>query len=53
MTDKPEDETQDAKGTIMTEIDCPCGEVFCLEGDRNGETIECPECGSILMVRTT
>lgn len=49
----PEDEVQDARGTIMTEIDCPCGEVFLLEGDRNGEIVECPECKSNLMVRTT
>lgn len=40
------DEPEEAVGAIMTQIDCPCGEVFSLEGDREGEVVDC-ECGKI------
>lgn len=46
------EKVQDALGTIMTEIDCPCGEVFLLEGDKNSDVVEYPECKSNLMIRT-
>jgi uncharacterized Zn finger protein (UPF0148 family) len=40
-----------ARGTIMTQIDCPyCGTVFDLEGDRDGEIIACPDCRANMRV---
>jgi uncharacterized Zn finger protein (UPF0148 family) len=45
-------EPLDAVGTIMTQIDCPeCDSVFDKEGDVDGETVECPDCSSLLKIR--
>lgn len=45
-------EPQDAIGTMMTQIDCPdCNNVFDLEGDRDGETVHCPDCNVRLKIR--
>lgn len=47
-----EKEPEDAVGTIMTQIDCPsCQSVFDLEGDRDGEVTECPDCHIKLKIR--
>lgn len=47
-----DDEPMAARGTIMTQIDCPaCGDVFDLEGDRDAEQIECEQCNAKLVVR--
>lgn len=47
-----EKEIEEARGTIMTQIDCPaCNTVFDLEGDRDGETVNCPDCNVPLKVR--
>lgn len=45
-------EPEEAMGTMMTQIDCPmCQSVFDLEGDRDGETVECPDCHAKLIIR--
>lgn len=54
MTDADGDEPEDASGTLQTQIDCPaCSSVFDLEGDCDGETVECPDCHAKLKVRRT
>lgn len=50
----PSRELETAYGTIVTRIDCPdCSGVFDLEGDREGETVTCPDCKSDFRCRRT
>lgn len=49
---RQQEEIPDARGTMMCQIDCPeCNSVFDLEGDRDGEVVECPDCHTKLKVR--
>ena len=53
MSDE-EEELEVGMGSIYTRIDCPhCYECFELEGDREGETIECEFCHEKMIVRRT
>lgn len=51
--EKEDEDLPTACGTMYTHIDCDCGTVFDLEGDRDGETVECPDCGEKMIVRRT
>jgi hypothetical protein len=45
-------EPEDAFGTMMTQIDCPaCDDTFDMEGDRDGEIINCQNCNTPLRIR--
>lgn len=48
------EELPTASGTIMTQITCPdCTNVFDVEGDAEGDEVECPDCEAKMIVRRT